>query len=50
MYDRLLVAVDRLGTSGRVVNVAREIAELSDGEVWVLHGPGYAALVRRSLK
>jgi nucleotide-binding universal stress UspA family protein len=43
MYDRLLVAVDRLETSGRVVNVAREVAALSGGELWVVHGPTYAA-------
>jgi nucleotide-binding universal stress UspA family protein len=43
MYDRLLVAVDHLETSGRAINPAREIAALSDGEVWGLHGPGYAA-------
>jgi nucleotide-binding universal stress UspA family protein len=47
MYDRLLVAVDRSETSRRVVNAAREIAALSDGGLWVLHGPGYAAHLRR---
>jgi hypothetical protein len=47
MYDRLLVAVDRLEISGRVVNAAREIVALSDGELWVLYVPGYAAQLRR---
>jgi nucleotide-binding universal stress UspA family protein len=37
MYDRLLVAVDHSETAGRVVNAAREMAALSNGEVWVLH-------------
>ena len=37
MYDRLLVAVDHSETTGRVVNAAREMAALSNGEVWVLH-------------
>lgn len=37
MYDRLLVAVGRSETSGRVISAARELAALSDGEVWVLH-------------
>jgi hypothetical protein len=49
MYERLLVAVDRLETSGRVIYAAREIAALSDGEVWVLRVPG-AAHLGRSLK
>jgi nucleotide-binding universal stress UspA family protein len=37
MYDRLLVAVDHSETAGRVVKAAREMAALSNGEVWVLH-------------
>ena len=39
MYDGLLVAVDRLEISGRVVNA-------SDGELWALHGPVCAAHLR----
>lgn len=37
MYDRLLVAVDHSDAAERVINAAREMAALSDGEVWVLH-------------
>jgi nucleotide-binding universal stress UspA family protein len=37
MYDKLLVAVDRSDAAERVVKAAREIALLSDGEVWLLH-------------
>jgi len=37
MYDRLLVAVDRSDPAGRVIDAARELALLSDGEVWLLH-------------
>jgi nucleotide-binding universal stress UspA family protein len=37
MYDRLLVAVDRSDAAGRVIDAARELALLSDGEVWLLH-------------
>ena len=37
MYDRLLVAVDSSDAAGRVIDAAREMASLSDGEVWVLH-------------
>jgi nucleotide-binding universal stress UspA family protein len=37
MYDRLLVAVDHSDGAERVVNAAREMALLSDGEVWLLH-------------
>lgn len=37
MYDRLLVALDHSETAGRAVNAARDMAALSNGEVWVLH-------------
>ena len=37
MYDRILVAVDRSDVAERVVDAARELASLSNGEVWVLH-------------
>ena len=37
MYDKLLLAVDNSDVSVRVINAAREMASLSDGEVWVLH-------------
>ena len=31
------MAVDHSDVAGRVINAARELASLSDGEVWVLH-------------
>jgi len=37
MYDRLLLAVDDSDAAERVINAAREMAVLSDGEVWALH-------------
>jgi nucleotide-binding universal stress UspA family protein len=37
MYDRILVAVDHSETSDRAVLAARDLAVLSEGEVWVLH-------------
>jgi nucleotide-binding universal stress UspA family protein len=37
MYSRLLVAVDHSKITGRVLAAARELASLSEGEVWVLH-------------
>jgi nucleotide-binding universal stress UspA family protein len=37
MYDRILMAVDHSDVAERVINAARELALLSDGEVWVLH-------------
>jgi nucleotide-binding universal stress UspA family protein len=37
MYDRLLVAVDHSDTAERVINAAKELALLSDAEVWLLH-------------
>ncbi len=33
----LLVAVDHSEITGRVLSAARDLASLSDGEVWVLH-------------
>lgn len=37
MYDKILVAVDQSPASDRAVLAARDLAELSHGEVWVLH-------------
>jgi nucleotide-binding universal stress UspA family protein len=37
MYERLLVAVDHSEITGRVLAAARQLALLSEGEVWVLH-------------
>ena len=37
MYERLLVAVDHSGISERVLAAAQELAQLSQGEIWVLH-------------
>jgi nucleotide-binding universal stress UspA family protein len=37
MYDRILVAVDHSEISDRAVVAARDLALLSQGEVWVLH-------------
>jgi nucleotide-binding universal stress UspA family protein len=37
MYDRILMAVDHSDAAKRVIKAAREMASLSDGEVWVLH-------------
>src|SRR5215475_4837914 len=37
MYGTILLAVDHSEAAGRVINAARELASLSDGEVWVLH-------------
>jgi nucleotide-binding universal stress UspA family protein len=37
MYDRILMAVDHSDVAKRVINAARELASLSNGEVWVLH-------------
>ena len=37
MYDKLLVAVDHSAAAQRVIDAAREMAVLSDGEVWLLH-------------
>jgi nucleotide-binding universal stress UspA family protein len=37
MYEKLLVAVDHSKATERVLAAARELAALSNGEVWVLH-------------
>jgi nucleotide-binding universal stress UspA family protein len=37
MYDKILMAVDRSDATERVINAARGLASLADGEVWVLH-------------
>ena len=37
MYDKILVAVDQSPVSDRAVLAARDLAQLSKGEVWVLH-------------
>jgi nucleotide-binding universal stress UspA family protein len=37
MYEKILVAVDYSEASTRALIAARELAELSHGEVWVLH-------------
>ena len=37
MYDKILVAVDQSPVSDRAVLAARDLAQLSHGEVWVLH-------------
>jgi len=37
MYEKLLVAVDHSDVTERVIHAARDMALLSDGEVWLLH-------------
>ena len=37
MYERVLVAIDHSEISERVLAAARDLASLSNGEVWVLH-------------
>ena len=37
MYEKLLVAVDHSKATERVLSAARDLASLSNGEVWVLH-------------
>jgi nucleotide-binding universal stress UspA family protein len=37
MYERILLAVDHSEISERAVLAARDLARLSDGEIWVLH-------------
>jgi nucleotide-binding universal stress UspA family protein len=37
MYERVLVAIDRSEISKRALAAARDLASLSNGEVWVLH-------------
>ena len=37
MYEKLLVAVDHSKATKHVLGAARDLASLSDGEVWVVH-------------
>src|SRR5260370_36872852 len=37
MFDKILVAIDPSEISDRALVVARDLALLSEGEVWVLH-------------
>jgi nucleotide-binding universal stress UspA family protein len=37
MFGKILLAVDHSATAERAISAARELATLSDGEVWVLH-------------
>jgi len=37
VYDKLLVAVDQSKATERVIAAAREMALLSNGEIWLLH-------------
>ncbi len=37
MYERLLVAIDHSEVTERVLDAARNLASLSQAEVWVLH-------------
>src|SRR5215467_11238252 len=37
MYEKILVAIDHSAVSPRVLDAARGLAELSEGEVWILH-------------
>jgi len=37
MFNKILVAVDHSEMSGRALDAARDLALLSEGEVWVLH-------------
>jgi len=37
MFERLLVAIDRSDVSERVIATAKELAERTGAEVWVLH-------------
>jgi len=37
MYERLLVAIDHSEVTARVLEAARNLASLSQAEVWVLH-------------
>ena len=37
MYEKLLVAIDHSKSTERVLSAARDLASLSNGEVWVLH-------------
>jgi nucleotide-binding universal stress UspA family protein len=46
MYERLLVAVDHSEISGRVLTAVRGLAQLSHGEVWVVHVREHESLGR----
>jgi len=37
VYEKLLVAIDHSKSTERVLSAARDLASLSNGEVWVLH-------------
>src|SRR5260370_37582744 len=37
MYEKILVAVDHSEITPRVLDAARGLASLSNGEVWVIH-------------
>ena len=37
MYERMLVAIDHSSATVRVLAAARDLALLSQGEVWVVH-------------
>jgi nucleotide-binding universal stress UspA family protein len=37
MYEKILVAVDHSEITSRVLDAARGLASLSNGEVWVIH-------------
>jgi nucleotide-binding universal stress UspA family protein len=37
MYDKILAAIDESEVAARVLAAASDLAELSHGEVWVLH-------------
>jgi nucleotide-binding universal stress UspA family protein len=37
MYEKILVAVDHSESTPRVLDAARGLASLSNGEVWVIH-------------
>jgi nucleotide-binding universal stress UspA family protein len=45
-YDKILVAVDDSPAAERAVLAARDLAQLSHGEVWVLHLREYEAGVK----
>jgi nucleotide-binding universal stress UspA family protein len=37
MYERILVAIDESEVADRVLAASRDLASLSQGEVWILH-------------
>lgn len=37
MYERMVVAIDHSPATGRVLTAARDLARLSQGQVWVVH-------------